>query len=87
MALAGPPGGLDEMPPDRALICVVDMGDYEAPGYIITEIELADVGRVQPRRQLPGATPATLPPRFAKYARLNSTQPHSAHLSDTIHNQ
>ena len=41
VALPGPPGGLDEMPPDRALICVVDMGDYEAPGYITTEIELA----------------------------------------------
>ena len=41
VALPGPPGGLDEVPPDRALICVVDMGDYEAPGYIITEIELA----------------------------------------------
>ena len=40
-ALPGPPGGLDEVPPDKALICVVDMGDYEAPGYIITEIELA----------------------------------------------
>jgi hypothetical protein len=41
VALSGPPGGLDEVPPDKALICVVDMGDYDAPGYIITEIELA----------------------------------------------
>ena len=55
MALPGPPGGLDEVPPDRALICVVDMGDYEAPGYIITEIELAawaDPADTRPRTWL-----------------------------------
>ena len=42
-------------PPDRALICVVDMGDYEAPGYIITEIELAaraDPADTRPRTWL-----------------------------------
>ena len=55
VALPGPPGGLDEAPPDRALICVVDMGDYEAPGYIITEIELAawaDPADTRPRTWL-----------------------------------
>ena len=55
VALPGPPGGLDEVPPDRALICVVDMGDYEAPGYIITEIELAawaDPADTRPRTWL-----------------------------------
>jgi hypothetical protein len=41
VALPGPPGALDEVRPDKALICVSDKGDYEAPGYIITEIELA----------------------------------------------
>jgi hypothetical protein len=41
VALPGPPGGLEEVPPGKALICVADMGAYEAPGYIITEIELA----------------------------------------------
>jgi hypothetical protein len=40
-ALPGPPGGLDEVPADKALICVADMGDYEAAGYIITETEFA----------------------------------------------
>ena len=38
-----------------ALICVVDMGDYEAPGYIITEIELAtwtDPADTRPRTWL-----------------------------------
>ena len=55
VALPGPPGGLDEVPPDRALICMVDMGDYEAPGYIITEIELAawaDPADTRPRTWL-----------------------------------
>jgi len=41
VVLPGPPGGLDEVPADRALVCVGDMGDYEAPGYIITEAEFA----------------------------------------------
>jgi hypothetical protein len=39
--LPGPPGGLDEVPPDKALICVADMGKYEAAGYIVTETEFA----------------------------------------------
>ena len=41
VALPGPPGGLDEVPADKALICVADMGKYEAAGYIITETEFA----------------------------------------------
>ena len=41
VALPGPPGGLDEVPADKALICVADMGEYEAAGYIITETEFA----------------------------------------------
>ena len=28
-------------PPDKALVCVGDMGEYEAPGYILTEAEFA----------------------------------------------
>jgi hypothetical protein len=55
VALPGPPGGLDEVSPDKALICVVAMGDYEAPGYIITEIELAtwtDPADTRPRTWL-----------------------------------
>src|SRR5579872_7004226 len=54
-ALPRPPGGLDEVPPDRALICVVDMGDYEAPGYIMAETELAtwaDPADTRPRTWL-----------------------------------
>jgi hypothetical protein len=42
VALPGPPAGLDELPPDKALICIGDMGEYEAPGYIITETEFAN---------------------------------------------
>lgn len=40
-ALPGPPGGLDEVPADKALICVADRSEYEAAGYIITETEFA----------------------------------------------
>jgi hypothetical protein len=39
--LPGPPRGLDAVPPDKALVCVGDMGEYEAPGYILTEAEFA----------------------------------------------
>lgn len=39
VVLPGPPGGLDEVPPDKALICVAGMGKYEAAGYIVTETE------------------------------------------------
>jgi len=39
--LSGPPPGLDEVPADKALVCVGDMGDYEAAGYILTEAEFA----------------------------------------------
>lgn len=39
--LAGPPGGLDEVPVSKALVCVSDQGDYEAVGYILTETEFA----------------------------------------------
>jgi hypothetical protein len=39
--LAGPPGGLDEVPTGKALVCVSDQGDYEAAGYILTETEFA----------------------------------------------
>jgi hypothetical protein len=41
VALPGPPRGLDAVPPDKALVCVGDMGEYEAPGYILTEAEFA----------------------------------------------
>jgi hypothetical protein len=41
VVLPGPPGGLDAVPPDKALVCVGDMGEYEAPGYILTEAEFA----------------------------------------------
>jgi hypothetical protein len=41
VVLPGPPRDLDGVPADRALVCVGDMGDYEAPGYIITEAEFA----------------------------------------------
>jgi hypothetical protein len=39
--LPGPPRGLDAVPPDKALVCVGDMGEHEAPGYILTEAEFA----------------------------------------------
>jgi hypothetical protein len=39
--VAGPPGGPGEVPPDKALVCVGDRGEYEAPGYLITEAEFA----------------------------------------------
>lgn len=39
--LPGPPRGLEDVPPDKALVCVADMGEYEAPGYILTEAEFA----------------------------------------------
>jgi hypothetical protein len=41
VALPGPPPGLDEVPAGQALVCVADMGKYEAAGYIITETEFA----------------------------------------------
>jgi len=41
VVLPGPPRGLDDVPPDKALVCVVDMGEYEAPGYLLTEAEFA----------------------------------------------
>jgi hypothetical protein len=31
VARPGPPRGLDAAPPDKALVCVGDMGEYEAP--------------------------------------------------------
>jgi hypothetical protein len=39
--LPGPPPGLGEVPADKALVCVADMGHYEAAGYIVTETEFA----------------------------------------------
>lgn len=39
--LPSPPGGLDEVPAGKALVCVSDQGDYEAAGYILTETEFA----------------------------------------------
>ena len=39
--LSGPPPGPDEVPADKALVCVGDMGDYEAVGYILTGAEFA----------------------------------------------
>jgi hypothetical protein len=41
MVLPGSPPALDEVPPDKALVCVGDKGGYETAGYIITETELA----------------------------------------------
>jgi hypothetical protein len=41
VVLPGPPRGLDAVPPDKAPVCVGDMGEYEAPGYILTEAEFA----------------------------------------------
>jgi hypothetical protein len=41
VTLPGPPGGLDEVPAEKSLVCVADMGKYEAVGYIITETEFA----------------------------------------------
>ncbi|MEV0633262.1 hypothetical protein [Nonomuraea wenchangensis] len=40
--LPGPPHGLDDVPHDKALICVLDMGTYEAAGYIITEADFSN---------------------------------------------
>jgi len=40
--LSAPPRGLDEVPTGKALICVADMGSYEAPGYIISEKDFAN---------------------------------------------
>ena len=49
---------------------------------------LVPVARAERNRQAAARRNAgRVPERFAKYAGLNSTQPHSAHLSDTIHNQ
>jgi hypothetical protein len=57
-------------PPDWALICVVDMGDYEAPGYITTEIELtAWAGRIL-RGGAPGSCTA-----YGRY-RMPCNRPH-----------
>ncbi|WP_152990679.1 hypothetical protein [Sphaerimonospora mesophila] len=39
--LPGPPCGLDGVPDDKVLICVLDMGTYEAAGYIISETDFA----------------------------------------------
>lgn len=47
--------GLDEVPADKALVCVADMGEYEAAGYIITETEFAtwtDTADTSPRTWL-----------------------------------
>src|ERR1700691_4340356 len=38
--LPGPPGDWAEVPPGKALVCVSDMGEYEAAGYINTEQEV-----------------------------------------------
>lgn len=40
--LPAPPHGLDEVPTGKALICVADMGSYEAAGYIISEQDFAN---------------------------------------------
>ncbi|MEU7856220.1 TetR family transcriptional regulator [Nonomuraea sp. NPDC049141] len=42
VVLPGPPHGLDDVPHDKALICVLDMGAYDAAGYIITETDFAN---------------------------------------------
>ncbi|MGJ6969855.1 hypothetical protein ACSDR0_49085 [Streptosporangium sp. G11] len=39
--LPGSPRGLDDVPNDKALICVSDMGTYEAAGYVISETDFA----------------------------------------------
>lgn len=39
--LPGPPSGLDEIPAGKALVCVADMGAYEAAGYLVTEGDFA----------------------------------------------
>ncbi|MFD8562971.1 hypothetical protein ACFV1N_37335 [Streptosporangium canum] len=39
--LPGPPRGLDDVSNDKALICVLDRGRYEAAGYIISETDFA----------------------------------------------
>jgi len=39
--LPSPPCGLDEVPAGRALVCVADMGEYEAAAYLITETDFA----------------------------------------------
>jgi hypothetical protein len=39
--LPAQPNGLDEVPAGKALVCVGDMGSYEAAGYILTEGEFA----------------------------------------------
>jgi hypothetical protein len=39
--LPGPVDGLDDVPTGRALVCVADMGTYEAAGYLITESDFA----------------------------------------------
>ena len=40
--LPGPPHGLEDVPNDKALICVLDMGTHEAAGYIISETDFAN---------------------------------------------
>ena len=55
VVLPAPPPGLDEVPPDMALVCVVDQGSYEAAGYIITEQEFAlwtDLTDISPKTWL-----------------------------------
>ena len=41
VVLRGPPRGLDAGPPDKALVCVSGLGEYEAPGYILSGAESA----------------------------------------------
>ena len=45
------PSGLDEVPTNKALICVADMGSYETAAYIISERDFANW--VNPRDNLP----------------------------------
>lgn len=40
--LDGPPLGLDDVPTGKALVCVADMGAYDAAGYILFEADLAN---------------------------------------------
>jgi hypothetical protein len=49
--LSAAPHGLDEVPTGKALICVADMGSYEAPAYIISEKDFA--GWAEPADSIP----------------------------------
>ncbi|MFG1620202.1 hypothetical protein ACGFI3_46275 [Nonomuraea wenchangensis] len=42
VVLPGPLHGLDDVPHDKALICVLDMVTYEAAGYVITETDFVN---------------------------------------------